>query len=158
MSTICLEWGYSPVLLAVVVAAGSNSLRSSHLPSSPDAKVLASVSQPPYMLQSYARSHSIRIHATRVPHVPGSIAADTCPLRTTVSVMPCRSAIPGISVVVEQSDFLGNAVLTQPPSPTVLSSTEPDLSNLGVVDVEVLAFWLGVEMLTRQSMVYVRTR
>lgn len=59
------------------------------------------------------------------------------------------------------------AVLTQPPPPEALPPTEPSLSSLGVIDryldsthgdVEVTDFWLGVEMLTRQLMVYVWTR
>lgn len=59
------------------------------------------------------------------------------------------------------------AVLTRPPAPGALPPTEPSLSSLGVIDdyihsrygdVEVVDFWIGVEMLTPQLMVYVWTR
>lgn len=59
------------------------------------------------------------------------------------------------------------ALFTQPPAPGSLPPCEPSLSSLGVIDdfiaqkhgdtVEVMDFWLGVDMLSRQLMVYVWT-
>ena len=58
-------------------------------------------------------------------------------------------------------------LFTQPPPPGVLPPSEPSLSSLGVIDdflahkhgdsVEVTDFWLGVDMLSRQLMLYVWT-
>lgn len=70
------------------------------------------------------------------------------------------------------------AVLTRPPQPDISPPTDPALSSLGVIDkyldtrhgddngdedggddgVEVEDFWLGVDMLTPQVMVYLWTR
>ncbi len=60
-----------------------------------------------------------------------------------------------------------HTLFTQPPPPGSLAPSEPSLSSLGIIDdfiahrygdtVEVTDFWLGVDMLSRQLMVYVWT-
>ena len=60
------------------------------------------------------------------------------------------------------------AILTQDPPQGTTPPCEPNLSSLGMIDeymdakfsdrVDVMDFWIGVEMLTRQLMVYVWTR
>ena len=60
-----------------------------------------------------------------------------------------------------------NQLFVQPPPPGSLPPTEPSLSSLGIIDnfiadkhgnvVEVTDFWLGVDMLSRQLMLYVWT-
>lgn len=59
------------------------------------------------------------------------------------------------------------ALFTEPAPPATVPPTEPALNSLGIVDqfldgkhgdgVEVLDFWIGVEMITRQFMCYVWT-
>ncbi|MCJ1455507.1 hypothetical protein MMC28_005862 [Mycoblastus sanguinarius] len=59
------------------------------------------------------------------------------------------------------------ALLMQPPSSGALPPTEPPLNSLGIIDrflhekygdkIEVLDFWIGVEMITRQLNTYVWT-
>ena len=61
-----------------------------------------------------------------------------------------------------------NTLFMQPPPPESVPPTEPSLSSLGIIDnviadkhgnvVEVTDFWLGVDMLSRQLMLYVWTR
>ena len=60
-----------------------------------------------------------------------------------------------------------HTLFTEPPPPGSLAPSEPSLSSLGIIDdliahgygdtVEVTDFWLGVDMLSRQLMVYVWT-
>ena len=60
-----------------------------------------------------------------------------------------------------------NTLFMQPPPPGSLPPTEPSLSSLGIIHnfiankhgnvVEVTDFWLGVDMLSRQLMVYIWT-
>ena len=61
------------------------------------------------------------------------------------------------------------AMFTSPPPPDAIPPTEPSLNSLGIIDqylaakhgdngeIEVLDFWVGVEMLTRQIMCYLWT-
>ena len=59
------------------------------------------------------------------------------------------------------------ALFTEPPPPDTIPPTEPALNSLGIIDrfldakhgdgIEVVDFWIGVEMITRQFMCYVWT-
>ena len=74
-----------------------------------------------------------------------------------------RNMLPFLSCYTEKV----TSVLMQPPPPGVLPPTDPTLMSLGVLDafldskhgdvVEVNDFWLGVDVLTPQLMVYVWT-
>lgn len=170
----CKQFGFSvtTAVHAAVICA------TSQYPNPPSANKYTSWSTwdvrkylpPPYN----GATEAVSIFHTGIPIAvtPSDFSGNAAQLRRIYSqkltAPGAGNIFPFLSRYVEKV----TAVLTQPPPPGVVPPTDPALSSLGVIEtylddkrhgrgdavVEILDFWLGVDMLSPQLMVYVWTR